>query len=410
MRIKIIALLLLSAAVVPAQRFYTYVGDISTDSVILAWGTTKGNGNTIGRNSVSHGKAVVNIAGREIVSVERNWVSITGLEADHEYSYEVLLNGRQIGQGSVRTHPVTANELTFFVIGDYGEDNKGQRELAAVMVDELEKRQGTPHPVRFVLTNGDNVYGKRFLFWYYSTGDDDSRWDKTFFEPYEKVLRHIPFYPTLGNHDGNESESHGDLPVYLDNFFFPGGKSARYYNFSFGGLADFFALDSTTNTESGPPVAAYGPSSAQFEWLKQELADSDAPWKVFYFHHPSFTAGPNHPPRLAELRHIHHLLEENGVQVVFNGHEHNLQISERNSNTGGIQYIVSGSGGSLRTGKVSPEQMKAANIAGWAPQHQFLVVEIRGREMTITPLGIKPIRVTGSDGASVPMPVTITLP
>ena len=96
---------------------------------------------------------------------------------------------------------------------------------------------------------------------------------------------------------------------------------------------------------------------------------------------------PTHPARLAELRHIHNLLVKSGVQVVFNGHEHNLQLSERNDHTGGIQYIVSGSGGSLRTGKVSGAEMRAANIAGWAPQRQFLVVDIRDREMTITPMG-----------------------
>ncbi len=35
------------------------------------------------------------------------------------------------------------------------------------------------------------------------------------------------------------------MTAYLDNFFFPAPHPARYYRFSFGGLADFFALDST---------------------------------------------------------------------------------------------------------------------------------------------------------------------
>lgn len=405
---RLATLFLLVAATAPAQRFYTYVGDIGADSVILAWGTTEGKGNTIGRASASHGAAVVRLAGREVTVEERNWVSITGLEPDREYPYEVLLNGRRIGQGSVRTHPINSDELTFMVIGDFGNASKQQREVAAVMAREVEKRRQTDNPVRFVLTTGDNIYGVWFL-WYHRTGDRDKHWEKKLFQPYEPVLRHIPFYPTLGNHDGNSSEARGDLPVYLDNFFFPGGQPARYYAFSFGGLADFFALDSTWITESGPIAPAYEPDGAQFKWLNKALGNSRAPWKIPYFHHPPFTAGPNHPPSLDELRHFHDLFSQSGVRVVFNGHEHNLQFSERNDRTGGIQYVISGSGGELRSGRVSGPEMAAAAIAGWAPQHQFLVVEIRDREMKITPLGAEPIRVRGPEGNRVPMPMTLTI-
>jgi len=62
----------------------------------------------------------------------------------------------------------------------------------------------------------------------------------------------IPFFPSLGNHDGNESEKHGDLEAMLDNFPYPQGKPGRYYDFTYGDFARFFALDSTRNVQSGP--------------------------------------------------------------------------------------------------------------------------------------------------------------
>jgi hypothetical protein len=390
-----------------AQRHYTYVGNIGTDSATIAWGTT-GTANTIGRDSKSHGKAIVRIGGNDVKEEEKNWVLIKGLHPDHDYPYEVILNGNTIGRGSVRTQPEKADKLAFLVIGDYGTGSREQHALAAVMADVVAQRLSTANPIRFVLTTGDNIYGK-WRFRYYSTGDTDVRWEETFFAPYEKVLLHVPFYPTLGNHDGNGSEKQGDLGVYLDNFFFPGGRPARYYSFSFGGLADFFALDTTDNTETGPPRPAYGPDSEQFAWLKEELSNSKSLWRIAYFHHPPFVAGPRHVPLLEELRHIHEVLVKRDVNVVFNGHEHNFQFAERSQASGGILYVVSGSGGQLRSGKISGPAMVKQTMAGWARQRQFLLVEIQGRKMEIMPVGTEPIRVQGPDGKPLEMPIRVEL-
>lgn len=176
-----------------------------------------------------------------------------------------------------------------------------------------------------------------------------------------------------------------------------------------GSFAEFFALDTTDNSESGPPVPIYGPDSRQFEWLQDELAKSKALWKIAYFHHPPFVAGPRHDPVLNELRHVHDLLVRRGVQVVFNGHEHNFQFAQRGEASGGILYVVSGSGGQLRTGTIRPATMVKQTIEGWAPQRQFLLVEIENRSMKITPIGTEAIRVRGADGKRIEMPIKVDL-
>src|SRR3990172_12263812 len=98
-----VLLLLLLAVFLPihaqGQKVYTYVGRIGTDSFLLAWGTTEGKGNTIGRNSVSLGKATVEVDGRQFHS-EQNWVEVSGLAPDTEYSYRVLLAESEIGKGT----------------------------------------------------------------------------------------------------------------------------------------------------------------------------------------------------------------------------------------------------------------------------------------------------------------------
>ena len=397
------------AASAYAQKFYTYVGSLSPRSVTLAWGTADGV-NTIGRSSPSHGEATVKMAGQTLTT-SQNWIVVADLKPDTAYPYEVILSGKTIGQGTVRTWAEQDSKLAFFVLGDYGTGTRTEYGIANAMWEELQRRNNSGNPVRFVLTVGDNIYGdiNNFFFGIKNTGAEDRDWARKFFEPYQQILARVPFFPTLGNHDGNETENRADLPAYLDNFFFPGDKPARWYEFSYGGVADFFGLDSTMNTESGPPSAQYLAGRPEFRWMQEVIPAAKAPWKIPYFHHPPFNAGPRHAASYRELQHWIELFGNSGVKVAFQGHEHNFQISEANHLSRGIRFVVSGAGGELRTPDVT-RKMAKANIAAFSAQNEFLVVEIEGKTMRITPLGYEPIRVTDANGGPVPMPFVITLP
>jgi hypothetical protein len=391
------------------QRFYTYVLDLGAEFVELGWGTTEGD-NTIGRSSPSFGDATVEIAGRTLLS-SGNHITVGQLTADHAYTYKISIKGRPVGQGEFRTWQAKATKLTFFAIGDYGTGRAPQYLVARAMWDEFQKRAKTDSPVRFILSLGDNIYGDvaGFLGGAGHTGSSDQDWTTKFFAPYEQMIARVPFYPTLGNHDGNETESRGDLPVILDNFAFPQDKPARYYKFAYADLAEFFALDSTKNTERGSSAPAYLEDSAQFHWMQAEFAKPHPMWVIPYFHHPPFTAGPLHAASLSQLAHWIKIFSDAGVKVVLNGHEHNFQMSEANAQTNGINFFVSGAGGELRAGDVR-KKMKKANIRAWAPENHFLVIEIDGKTMKVTPLSSEPMHVVDSDGSPVALPITITLP
>ncbi|MGH9627728.1 MAG: metallophosphoesterase [Bryobacteraceae bacterium] len=390
----------------PAEKFYTYVGDIGPGHVLIAWGTTDGS-NTIGRSSRPHGKATVKIGGQTVTTNQQNYLRISGLAPDTEYEYEVSLNGNRIGHAKIHTWPLKSERLCFFVMGDWGNGSTLQYQVANVIWKQLQERWGTECPPRFVLTTGDNIYGHfGFTLRFRSSGNRDSHWEDKFYKPYESVIARIPFYASLGNHDGNESENRGDLAAYLDNFFFPSPKPARYYRFSYGGFADFFALDSTTNTERGPSQPAYLKNSEQDRWLAQNLSESQVPWKIPYFHHPPFNAGPRHAASAEELEHFLETFKKAGVKVVFTGHEHNFQFTEANRTTGGIRYIVTGAGGELRSGNVQ-RLMQRAQIEGWAPQAHFLAVDINRNEMKITPLSFEPVTVYDRNGGKIEMPLEI---
>ena len=107
-------------------------------------------------------------------------------------------------------------------------------------------------------------------------------------------------------------------------------------------LVDMLFLDSNWPMKRG---------SAQYAWLEGELAGSTAPWKFVVCHHPPFTSGPHGKegrdgtPKEAPIRELREyvipLLEKHGVTMVFTGHDHLYERSEK----GGITYITTGGGG-----------------------------------------------------------------
>jgi hypothetical protein len=248
----------ITAAASAAPKIYVSVGPVGPDFALVSWGTAGGQGNTIGRASKPVGRARI-VMGSVTAEPGRNQILLEGLEPDRAYPYTLWIDGAKVAEGSLRTWPRSAQKLAFIVIGDYGTGEAGQYRIAGAMEKLIRERASGDNPVRFILSTGDNIYGDiGWRFWRrVATGDEDADWAPKFYEPYQHILRSVPFYPTLGNHDGNETESQGDLPVYLDNFFFPPrGGPARWYSFNYGGLAEFFGLDSTMVTQQGPPAPA----------------------------------------------------------------------------------------------------------------------------------------------------------
>lgn len=378
-----------------------WVATLDATSCTLAWGTTDGRKlNTLGKDARGIGKVAIEF-GEQRISSDAAWYKISGLKPDTTYPYRLLLDGKPFASGKVRTWAAESRQLTFFVIGDWGNASRHQYEVAAAMEKERQRLENTATPVRFVVTTGDNIY---------KGGSQDAHWERKFFLPYAATISAIPFYATLGNHDGNESENPLDLNTYLDNFFSPAGPMQRWYHFRYGNFVEIFALDSTTNQNPGPKAPAYLASGEQSQWLKKEIdalkGDSGAAWKLAAFHHPLFTAGPNHPPALTKLSHWHQWFRDNAFSAVFTGHEHNLQMSELNEATGGIQYVVSGAGGELRASSVR-SRMPARNIRAWAPQVHYLRVDIDGDQMRITPLSYKQIDIVDAAGKPVAVPFVV---
>src|SRR5580704_10025618 len=212
-----------------------------------------------------------------------------------------------IGIVTAQDLPLKKDSVRFAVIGDMGTGEKAQYEVARQM-----ERSRETTGFDFVLMLGDNIYG----------GSNAADMKKKFEDPYGPLLdAGVKFYASLGNHD-NPNE----------RFYKPFNMGEkRYYSFKRGN-AEFFVLDSNYMDPQ------------QLDWLSNALRDSNAAWKICFFHHPLYSDGKFHGPDTDLRARIEPLFEKYGVNVVLSGHEH---VYERIKPQHGIAYFVLGNAGEL---------------------------------------------------------------
>ena len=80
------------------------------------------------------------------------------------------------------------------------------------------------------------------------------------------------------------------------------------------------------NAFNAPPPAFVGFPTALGRWVINDLDSSRQLWKLVVFHQAAFTSGDATITN-GQMRWVAKLLEDHGVNVVFNGHEHNYQRS-----------------------------------------------------------------------------------
>jgi hypothetical protein len=261
----------------------------------------------------------------------RHAVKLTGLTPGRTHSYVVEACGSVTGVRQFRAaQPPTTLSLRFTAVGDFGTGGLREQQV----VDRLAQPGNAGE---LLLTLGDNAY---------SSGTEQEFQDRMF-TPMAALLRKVPLFPSLGNHEYVTNQGQ----PYLDNFYLPANNPAgseRYYSFDWGPV-HFVALDS--NCAVGLASSDRCTLAAQKSWVAQDLAASQRPWKVAFFHHPPWSSG-DHGSQLTMRREFGPLFEQYGVDLVLTGHDHNYERSKpmkgdavAPSGTRGIPYVVVGSGG-----------------------------------------------------------------
>ena len=234
--------------------------------------------------------------------------------------------------------PNRPGSLKFAAIGDNGTGERAQYEVGQQMATARAK-----FPFDLVIMLGDNMYGSQ----------RDADFVAKFEKPYAALLAAgVRFQASIGNHDDSRQLTYPHFNM----------NGQRYYSYVRGNVR-FLALDSNLMDEK------------QVAWLTTTLAESREEWKICYFHHPLYSNADRHGSSINLRVLLEPIFVKHGVNVVFQGHDH---VYERLHPQNGIVYFVSGAGGQLRRGNMSPTKQTAAYFD---QDQSFMLVEIAGSTM-----------------------------
>lgn len=247
-------------------------------------------------------------------------VALSGLQPGTTYFYnvgsatEVLVGGPDF-TFTTPPPPGPAKPTRIWVLGDAGTQTINQ-----IRVRNAFYTHATNHLPDLTLLLGDNAYDV----------GSDAEYQRALFDTYPAMMRRVPFWSCLGNHETAQSVNFVDTYPYFKIFTFPtrgecGGVASgteHYYSFDYANI-HFVVLDSMTANRT--------PTGAMATWLGQDLASTTATWIIALFHHPPYTKGSHNSdveaPLMQMRRNLLPILEAGGVDLVLNGHSHAYERS-----------------------------------------------------------------------------------
>lgn len=290
-----------------------YLQQAAPTTITIRWRTAKP---MIG--VVRYGPEPASLTGSatEAAAVTDHVVTLGGLSPLTTYHYSIGTAAATLagGDGSTRftTPPPagTPKPTRIWVLGDAGTNTVAQARVRNAFYQYTADRLPD-----LCLLLGDNAYDR----------GTDVEYQKAFFGMYPAMLRQVPFWSCLSNHDTAQSVAHVNTYPYFHIFTFPtkgecGGVPSgteHYFSFDYGNI-HFVSLDSMTSNRS--------PSGPMAAWVAKDLAATTATWIIVLFHHPPYSKGSHDSDTekgMVEMRrNLLPILEQGGADLVLSGHSH----------------------------------------------------------------------------------------
>ncbi len=290
---------------------------------------------------------------------------LTNLLPDSNYQCQVLMDDLNlVEKDAVYFHTRPAGPFRFLAYGDSGMGTDGQLEVARLMGREA---------VDLVIHTGDIAY----------MNGTYEEFETRHFKYYWDQMRHVPYYPSFGNHEYYTDGGNPCLAVHAVPWeLVPEEDRGRYYSFDWGNV-HFIALDTNLPLEKATTDIRTG---KMLDWLESDLQSTSQFWRIPFFHHPPFATGPNvnDPHSILVRRSVVPILDRHEVEAVFDGHEHSYQRSRpiRNNSLAdagvGTVYITTGGGGAWLY-RVDP----SALLATGESCYHYVRAEVNGYCMTL---------------------------
>lgn len=323
-----------------------YLQSTTTAGAAIVWGTKDSSG---GRVEIREpGGDVKVMSDAKSVGPDLVAAVFSTLEPTHLYCYQLYDGDAALTEPAplaTAAAPGLTDPIRFVVVGDSGNASPAQKAIG--------KRMGEV-AFDFVLFLGDIAY----------KDGTPKQLENNFFAIYRDILRYVPAYPSIGNHERHTRKGQ----PYFDAFYLP--KPERYYSFDWGDV-HFVAIDTTQRDRE------------QLGWLAADLAATKQRWKIVFGHHPMYTSGLRSASAVATRRAFAKIITDNKVDLVLNGHEHQYERFR----VANVNYIVSGGGGA----RLMPFWGNAGALRQ-AAVHHFLSFEV-----TADTLEMKAIDIDGRE-------------
>jgi len=274
--------------------------------------------------------------------------TITSLTPGTRYYYRVKEANSVTHTGDFLAAPLEwADQVKFLAYGDTRTIPAYHDNVCAAIVDAY---TADPDYQTFLLHVGD-----------WTEEDDELGWTREFFGPTnaQTLMSQIPINGCRGNHENGDNAvnyaKYWPYP-YVDDY---------YWSFDYG-PAHIAVVDQ---------YVMYGLGSAQYTWLENDLAASNAEWKFLLFHEPAWSGAPRSGEIVAQNT-FQPLCLAYGVDIVFAGHNHHYA----RASIDGVQHITTGGGGApLGEIELSYPELVAAEMA-----LHFCEIDIQGNTLYFT--------------------------
>ena len=258
-------------------------------------------------------------------------VELTGLNPDTQYYYRVTSGGVSTPVAEFYTAPPAGRPVSFTVWSD----SHNEVEINSVIFRRMAERR--PY---FALTCGDIV----------NDGDDGPSWVDAFHNPLSPLVRSVPLFEAIGNHEGNAHFYYDYTASPPNHPDVPGGES--FFAFTYGNV--FMVVIDTNKAFYDIDVDPANPIETPFsKWLKEQLASDEAKratWRIAAGHESGWSESwsPGDCTGFSGLGPIKNWLwpklAENHFHAYLAGHTHDY---ERGMKDGVLQIILGGGGGGL---------------------------------------------------------------
>jgi trimeric autotransporter adhesin len=206
-----------------------------------------------------------------------------------------------------------------------------------------------------------------------------SQWDDTLklLSQYDGI-RTTDFVGTLGNH-----EYMGDADGSLAKAIFNSPDN--------GPAEDLGGTYSVDYNNMHISVLGYTDDAKmldkQLEWLKQDVQNSDKPWKILVTHKPPYFTNPFGGNAVMKEK-LPPVVDELGIDIVFSGHDHSYgrtkKLKAGQEDTNGTVYVVAGTTGKKHYDAVADEKFEYVNMENIAVSMQAKVDKNKITFTTIT--------------------------